>query len=75
MRMKKKTKGDISHEILKSLIEIREKYPELYRNIDEIPLVDTKFKKGVGKLELQKYLTTLQAKLKRIKNRPNQPPL
>ena len=69
--MTKKTKGDLSHEILKSLIEIREKYPELYRNIDEVTLDDTKFKKGVEKAELQKYLTTLQAKLKRIKNPSN----
>lgn len=61
--------GIIAHELEKEIARltevIREKYPEVYRNIQEVPItIPNKVSDEVNIKELNKYLETLKSFLK-----------
>ena len=60
-----KTLHSLMQEIIDLSTEIETKYPEIYKHIDETPLVFSySSQKEIGKEELESYLNTLKEQLK-----------
>ena len=51
------------NEILATTMVIKDSYPELYRHLDETPLFDSIYKKGLSSTDFEEYLITLQSQL------------